>query len=477
MAESIKVLLPSTIGRMAMKANYQFPKHIQALQRACLTTILSKPEDGHNRLVVECPVRHGKSFYVSWHLAAWYLIMFPHKHVIFLSYGGEFSTEWSIKVNRTVKEFGKTLTGAEIDKVGDTVDHFTMTQGGSYRALGVGGSLSGKGADLIICDDLVRSFEEAENPAARDKLSKWFWSEAINRLEPGGKIIMVMARRHPDDQSGRLLASNEELPPNEQWESLKFPALNEDDVALWPEKWTAEKLKSLRDQYAQAGQAYLFDCLYQQNPRADSGGLEFPKEYFTDIWVDNLPPMRPKLRVLALDPSLGKHAKNRDYQAFCDMIIMPDDIAYVRCYPQKLNAAQINDYALFLVQESIKEGIPYNGIIIESNNFQEYMAEMILQNLQRNNIRIRLDKHETSSNADKETRIRNSLTYELANNRLKFISKKHCPGNAMLYNEIMSFPTGQHDDCIDSVSLAYNEVFQLLHGVRTRPAPPPLRLV
>jgi len=146
---------------------------------------------------------------------------------------------------------------------------------------------------------------------------------------------------------------------------------------------------------------------------------------------------------------------------------------YVKSYARRLNVKDIHGFALAIVQDSIVEGNPYNMVMVESNMAQEYCAENIHMRMENAGIRIRLDRHFTESNATKEIRIRNDLTYDLEAGRIKLVHRKHCPDNAMMYNQLQGFPSSnKYDDLIDALSICFQGIWALKNGAKRRPMPP-----
>jgi len=136
----------------------------------------------------------------------------------------------------------------------------------TYKAVGRGGSLTGSGAHILICDDLIKDQAEADSPKVRDDMWHWFNSVARTRLTPGGGIIIVNTRWHKDDITGRLIAESENK-SGDTWEILNFPAIAEEDEefrkmgeALHPQRFDVEALLKMK----RALPNRWWDSLYQQ---------------------------------------------------------------------------------------------------------------------------------------------------------------------------------------------------------------------
>jgi len=432
-------LLPSTLARAALP-EWQFPAHIQALQRAVLQTLYDPDK---NRLVIEIPVRHGKSFYCSYILPSWYIMTHPNKSVWVVSYGSDFATEWSSKVRSLVGEWGPKLTGVHLDPKYKPRAHFRLAppHTGDLRGLGIYGGIAGKGAHLIVCDDLVKEFGEVATEEGRDKLYKQFHGELLGRLEPGGKIIMVMSRRHPDDLSGKLLESNAHLEPREQWHRLKFPALSDDgERALWPERYDAKKLRAIKRDHELAGTEWQWYSLYQQDPSTAAELCEWPAKYWQDLYYHELPEFKPRFRFLALDPAKGKKAKKGDYSALLYGLVDPQGTLWIDDpILKRIPTTQLEE----LAAAQVKQKNP-DAFAIETNNFQECIA----LNIYKLAPAAKIYPYENTEN--KEIRIRMILTPLLAQGLVKI---RDTPQGRILGNQLRDFPLGSHDDGPDALAL------------------------
>lgn len=234
-----------------------------------------------DRLAVFMPPRHGKSLLISQFFPAWFLLVFPWRRVVLCSYEASFAASWGRKVRDALAQWGRPF-GCLVDggrkvavRLRDdnrAADRWEVSHygGGMYTA-GVGGPILGKGADLLILDDLVKNAEEALSPTYRQKTWDWLTSTAFTRLEPGAAVVHVQQRWHTDDVGGRMLAAE----PG-RWKVLKLPALAEADdplgrqpgEALWPERYPKAELEERRRLAPR-----WFDAQYQQRPLDLEGGF------------------------------------------------------------------------------------------------------------------------------------------------------------------------------------------------------------
>lgn len=231
------------------------------------------------RLMIFMPPRHGKSMTVTKTFPSYFLGKFPNKRVIEVSYGDELAKEFG-EANRTkVMEFGQRLFGIEVSTSQATKTNWNLAgyDGGMISA-GIGGVITGKGADLLIIDDPIKNRQEAESETFRKHVIQEYQSSIRTRLHAGGAIIIILTRWHEADLAGWLL--NPENGEPEDWTILSLPAICDDPEhdllhrplgkALWPsggydEVWAAETKKAVG--------SYAWASLYMQTPSPSEGGM------------------------------------------------------------------------------------------------------------------------------------------------------------------------------------------------------------
>ena len=224
-----------------------------------------------DRLMLLLPPGSAKSTYASDLYPGWFLSRRPRLNLIAASHTAGLAEQFGRRARERVAEHGAVL-GMGLAGSGTAVGDWRTDNGGSYYAVGVGGSVTGRRADLVIIDDPVASREDAESQRIRDKAWDWYRADLTTRLKPGGRIVLVLTRWHPDDLAGRLLEAE-----REQWRVIRLPALAEVDdplgrapgEALWPAWENEEQLLRKR---ANVGERE-FAALFQQSPRVLGGGL------------------------------------------------------------------------------------------------------------------------------------------------------------------------------------------------------------
>lgn len=250
-----------------------WPDFLRARHHEAIISRLETVERGETkRLMIFLPPRHGKSLLASTLFPAWYLGRHPDRHLIFVTYGQDLSDGFGRKVrNFVADELHRAIfPRCVLSEDSAAASRFSLSQGGAYFAVGRGGPLTGRGADVLIIDDPLKDFQEASSETTRQGLYEWFTSTAYTRLAPGGAVILIQTRWHESDLAGRLLAES----TGEQWEVLSLPAVAECDepfrkegAALWPEKFDLAELEEIR---AMVG-GRVWASLYQQRPAAAEG--------------------------------------------------------------------------------------------------------------------------------------------------------------------------------------------------------------
>lgn len=254
----------------SINPSYRLYPHVRLLNRKLLDVTAGRTK----RLIVSMPPRHGKSMTISQYFPAWYVMMHRTRRLILASYGENFAAEWGRKARAIVEEFGPSLYGVAIDKRSNAADRWDLHGvSGGLVTTGVGGSLTGRGGDVIV-DDPIKNDEEANSPVYREKIWGWFRSTLLTRVPSDGFVIVVMTRWHEDDLVGRILAGED----SGTWEYMKLPAVAEepDDAlgrktgeALCPELFDRDALKVKRVEVG----SYVFAGLYQQRPAPAEGGI------------------------------------------------------------------------------------------------------------------------------------------------------------------------------------------------------------
>jgi predicted phage terminase large subunit-like protein len=250
--------------------NYKVAKHHQLICNA-----LERIEKGSlKRLMIFMPPRHGKSQTVSETFPSWFIGRDPKRRVIATSYGDTLSRQFGRKNRAKLEEFGRDIFGVELAKDNNQTTNFSIA-GNTGGALfsGLGGSLTGHGAHLLIADDLFKNRMEANSSVYRDRIYDEYRNSMLTRLTSDGAVIIINTRWHEDDLCGRILKEEAD-----KWEVISLPAEAEENDALgrnigdplWSEQgfdkaWIDETKRSVGSQ--------SWNALYQQRPSAMEGNI------------------------------------------------------------------------------------------------------------------------------------------------------------------------------------------------------------
>lgn len=280
------------------------PAHIQyiagRIQRAIET------QSSRNRLlIISVPPRHGKTELISKHLPAWVLGNYPKRRIILTSYAAELSDTNSGAAKANFERWGPLLWGVYPSRSMFNRSAWDTDQGGGVVSAGVGGPITGFGADLFIIDDYVKGHEEAESAVMREKIWNWWQSVAATRLHPGAVVIILATRWHDDDLIGRLLKQMQQEGDDFPFdtEAISLPAIaGKNDLlgrapgeALWPWRYNLDQLKAIKRTVGPYWWAALYDC----SPTARGGTL------FKSIWF----------RYWEIDPRTGDYLCYRANEA------------------------------------------------------------------------------------------------------------------------------------------------------------------
>jgi len=261
------------------------------------------------RLLLSTPPRHGKTLLLALFIC-WYLGRHPDRSVIYATYGQDLSDDIGRRVRNLMTDplFQAIFPQCRLSADSTSLRRFDTTAGGSFYAVGRGGPITGRGADLLVCDDLLKDAEEARSDTIRRALHEWYGSVAHTRLTPSGAVVVVGTRWSEDDLIGHLLREH----AAEGWELVNLPAIAEandplgraEGEALWPERYDRETLDGIRRQLGSAA----FTTLYTGHPAAASGAL-FKRE-----WMRTYTGPLPTFQVVVLSADTAfKTGKQNDY--------------------------------------------------------------------------------------------------------------------------------------------------------------------
>jgi len=450
---------PLSFGTALSGGKWHPYRHLQVLDSAFLRLIFTDEADV---LIVELPVRHGKSFYISKWAAAWYLTRWPDRTVAVASYGADFAAGWGRKTRDVLEEHSSFLQVA-IDPGSSAAAQWAIegAEGGMWTA-GVGGPIVGKGYHLGIIDDPFKSMKEARSQTIRDAAWEWWQGTWLTREEPGVKRVIVMSRWHEDDLVGRL----EEDPQGLRLRRLRLPALAEEDdplgrvegEALCPERYTAAKL----EQFRLSRGAYTFAAQYQQSPIALGGQMLDPSLIGRFQYVDGgcrcdtgQQWAWQQLRTFTVVDFAITEKTSSDWTVAMTIAVTPEGFCLIRDVERVRIASESHVEFLFRVWRRMHP----DWIGIEEGLAGTPSIEAAI----RNGLPVRPLK---TGGVDKVTRAE-SIRTMLGPGRI--FARADAPWLDVLLREIGAFDKGRYDDQVDTLAYGCDVILRGLRGKRGEP--------
>jgi len=425
--------------------NYVWPNFIHGAHHKKMAAAFERVAKGEcKRLIINMPPRHTKSEFASYLLPAWFLGKFPDKKVIQTSHTAELAVGFGRKVRNLVDSdvYKDIFPGVALQSDSKAAGRWATNKGGDYFAIGVGGAVTGKGADLLIIDD-PHSEQEATiaetSPEVYDKTHEWYTSGPRQRLQPGGAIVIVMTRWSKKDLTGQVLKSAAQR-SGEEWEVIEFPALLPSGRPLWPEFWSLKELEALKSELPNG----KWMAQYMQQPTSDVSAII--KREWWKIWPDDDPPFCEFL-IQSWDTAFLKTERS-DYSACTTwgVFYQPDDtginqanIILLNSFKKRMEFPELKKKAY----EEYKEWDP-DALIIEA----KASGTPLLFELRAMGIPVQ--DYTPSRGNDKIARL-NSVADIFASGHV-WVPNTHWAEE--LVEEVASFPSGEHDDLVDSTSQA-----------------------
>lgn len=400
---------------------------------------LERVERGEvKRLILQVPPRYGKSELASILFPAWYLGKHPEKEIIVSSYSAELAQDFGYKTRNLVntKEY-QVIFNTKLRDDSQSKAKWLTQEGGGYTAVGVGGAITGRGANILLIDDPIKNREEAESLTIREKIWGWYTSTAYTRLEKDAAVILIMTRWHMDDLAGRLLQAEKD--GGEHWEVVKFPAIALQDEEfrkagdpLWEEKYNLEALQNIKKTIG----TYDWAALFQQEPVL-SETQEFKPQFFQYRNIEQVRALKTNA-YLTIDTAISQKA-SADYTGFCLNFVDSENKWNIKAWKLRMSPMELID-TLFDLQLEYR----ILNIGIEETIYLQAIKPFLDEEQRKRNrfLRITPLKH---NQIQKETRIRGLIpryeSYSI------FHIKGHCEE---LEEEQIQFPKGVHDDVLDA---------------------------
>ena len=392
------------------------------------------------RVIVNIAPRHGKSELISYLAPAWFLGKYPHKKVIMASHTADLAVNFGRRVRNLVgmDTYKSIFPQVELQVDSKSASRWGTNFNGEYFAIGVGGALAGRGADLFIIDD-PHSEQDAKTGRSDVFLPAWEWFQSgpLQRLMPGGAIIVVMTRWSKLDLTGQIVNQMNREDGVDQWEVVEFPAIKEDGEALWPEFWPIEELLAKR-----AGlDVRYWNAQYMQNPVSEEGAL-IKREWWR-IW-DREDPPKCEFTIMSLDAA--QETNNRaDYNALTTWGVFFNEetnnfaIILLNAIKKRLEFPDLKK----LVLEEYKEWEPDAFMVEKKSNGAALYQEM-------RRMGIPVGEFTPGKGQDKISRV--NAVSDLFSSGVVW-----APGHRWakeVIEECNDFPSGANDDLVDSTTLA-----------------------
>jgi len=400
---------------------------------------LEKVANGEiDRLIVNMPPRHSKSELASYLMPAWFLGRNPKLKIIQATHNTELAVRFGRKVRDLIdsEEYAHIFPETDLKADSKAAGRWETSAGGEYFAAGVGAAVTGRGADLFIIDD-PHSEQDALSEGRLDEAYEWYTSGPRQRLQPGGKIIVVMTRWGLRDLTGRLIKSQSNDVLSDKWEVVEFPAIMPSDKPLWPEFWKKDDLLKVKASLP----VQKWGAQWQQQPTAEEGAIV--KKEWWKIWTkEDIPDVDYVIQ--SYDTAFSKK-ESADYSAITTWGVFrsdetgADNIILMDARRGRWNFPELKEKALeeydywepdMMIVEAKASGMP------------------LTDELRRTGIPIM--NYTPSKGRDKVTRMH--TVAPLFEAGMVWAPEKRFADEVI--DECMAFPNGEHDDYVDSMTMA-----------------------
>jgi predicted phage terminase large subunit-like protein len=392
------------------------------------------------RVIVNIAPRHGKSELISYLAPAWFLGKYPQKKIIMGSHTADLAVNFGRRVRNLVgsEAYKDVFPQVELQSDSKSASRWGTNFNGEYFAIGVGGALAGRGADLFIIDD-PHSEQEAKTGRPDVFLPAWEWFQSgpLQRLMPGGAIIVVMTRWSKLDLTGQIVQQMDRNDDVDPWEVVEFPAIKDDGTALWPEFWDVDELLAKKA----ALDIRYWNAQYMQNPVSEEGALI--KREWWKLWDKENPP-QCEFTIMSLDAA--QEANNRaDYNALTTWGVFFN--------------SETNNYAIILLN-AIKKRLEYpdlKALVLEE--YREWQPDAFMVEKKSNGsvlyqefrrMGIPVGEFTPGKGQDKIARV--NAVSSLFQGGVVYAPDRRWAKDVI--EECNDFPAGVNDDLVDSTTLA-----------------------
>jgi len=418
---------------------YIWPEFIEGSHHKDMCDAFNRIKDGKlKRLIINMPPRHTKSEFSSYLLPAWMIGNNPKLKIIQATHTAELAVGFGRKAKNLIdsEEYRKVFD-TRLQEDSKAAGRWSTNHGGEYFAAGVGGAMTGRGADLLIIDD-PHSEQDVYSKNAFDKAYEWYTSGPRQRLQPGGAIVLVMTRWSTKDLTENLIKASAKDEAADKWEVIEFPAILPSGKPLWPEYW---KLADLLAVKASAGIG-KWNAQYMQNPTAEEGAI-IKREWWKD-W-------------------------DKDYMPNLEYVIQSYDTAFLKSETADFSA--ITTWGIFrenedspqsiILVDAFKERVEFPDLRrIAKEQYDYWKPEMVLIEAKASGLPLTYElramgipvvNYTPGRGKDKHARV-NSVSPLFESGSVW--APKGRPFAEMVIEECAAFPAGDHDDLVDSTTQA-----------------------
>ena len=388
------------------------------------------------RLIVNMPPRHTKSEFASYLFPAWLMGKKPKTKIIQATHTAELSYRFGRKMRNLMDDnvFRKIYKNVSLKADSKASGRWETNHGGEYFGAGIGGAITGRGADLLIIDD--PHSEQNINDTSFDNAFDWYLSGPRQRLQPGGAIVIVMTRWSERDLTGRLMKQQAEIKAD-QWEVIEFPAILPSGKPIWPEYWKLDELEKIKANLP----VMSWEAQYQQKPTSEEGAI-IKREWWKTWKREQIPDLVHVIQ--SYDTAFSKR-DSADFSAISTWGIFKshdgykDNIILLDCMKDRLEFPELKKVAL----EQYKYWEP-ETVIIEA----KASGMPLLQELRQ--VGIPVVSYTPSKGNDKLSRV-NSVAPVFESGMVWAPEKQF---SEEMIEECAAFPYGEHDDLVDTMTQA-----------------------
>ena len=390
------------------------------------------------RLIVNMPPRHTKSEFASTYFPAWIMGRDPSRKIMQTTHTGELAVRFGRKVRNMMDSdiYKQIFPEVSLSSDSKSAGRWETNKSGEYFAAGVGGAITGRGADLLIIDD-PHSEQDAISPTAMESCWEWYTSGPRQRLQPGGSIVLVMTRWSGIDLTAKLLEAQKEALAD-QWEVVEFPAIfPETENPLWEEFWSLEELLKVKASLP----VMKWNAQWMQTPTSEEGSI-VKREWWQKWESDTLPNV--SYIIQSYDTAFSKK-ENADYSAISTWGVFrpdedsPDSIILLDCQKGRYDFPELKRLAM----EEYKYWEP-DMVLIEA----KASGTPLTHELRR--LGIPVVNYSPTRGHDKTTRMHSVAP--IFESGLVYAPQKAFAEE--MIEECASFPFGANDDLCDTMTQA-----------------------